>query len=132
VTCRAAPAAVEIDGVFLRRKPVKERAFGISSQLLWCACDRRTRSIVSACITHTPLDVRHPTTKHKIGYRVTVVESEAFELSLGLNTDEEWDTLLAAVDAEMALAIALLLLGRGQSHHDASWVLSLTRHLVTR
>jgi hypothetical protein len=30
VTCRAPPAAVEIDGVLLRWKPVKERAFGIS------------------------------------------------------------------------------------------------------
>jgi hypothetical protein len=35
-------------------------------------------------------------------------------LRLGLDADEELNALLGAVDTEMALAIALLLLGRGQ------------------
>ena len=87
----ALSVAVEVDRVLFRRKPVEDRSFGVSGELL-----------------------------DHLGYRVTVVESEAFELCLGLNADEELDTLLAAVDAEMALAIALLLLGRGQSHDDAS------------
>jgi hypothetical protein len=60
--------AVEIDRLLLRRKPVEDRAFGVSGKLL-----------------------------DHLGYRVTVVESEAFELCLGVNADEELDTLLAAV-----------------------------------
>lgn len=79
--------AVEIGGVLVGRKPVEEGAFGVCGQLL-----------------------------DHFGYRVTVVASEASELCLGLNADEELDALLGTVDAKMAIAIALLLLGRGQSH----------------
>ena len=52
----------------------------------------------------------------RLGYRVTVMAGEASELRLGLNADEELDALLGAVEAEMTLAVALLLLGRGQCH----------------
>jgi hypothetical protein len=79
--------AVEIGSALAGRKPVEECAFGVSGQVL----------------DHS-------------GYCVTVVAGEASEPSPCLNADEKLNALLGAVDAEMALAIALLLLGRGQSH----------------
>jgi hypothetical protein len=61
------------------------------------------------------------------GYCVTVTAGEASKLGLGVNADEELDAQLGAVDAEMALAIALLLFGRGQSHnHPLDTVLLMT------
>ena len=51
-----------------------------------------------------------------LGYRVTVMMGEASELRLGLHADEELNALLGAVDTEIVLAIALLLLGRGQCY----------------
>lgn len=96
-------AAVEIGGVLARRKPFEEPAFGVRGQLL-----------------------------DHIGYCVTVMAGEACELGLGLNADEELDALLGAVDAEMALAIALLLLGRCQSHDRLSgYGVTDGRELVT-
>jgi len=79
--------AVEIWGVPASREPVKERLLGGRDQIL-----------------------------DRLGYRVTVMAGEASELRLGLNADEELDALLGAVEAEMTLAVALLLLGRGQCH----------------
>jgi hypothetical protein len=79
--------AVEIDGAPAGRKPIEECAFGVSGQIL-----------------------------DHLGYCVTVVAGQASELCPCLNADEKLNALLRAVDAEMALAIALLLLGRGQSH----------------
>jgi hypothetical protein len=79
--------AVEIGGSLAGRKPVEECTFGVSGQIL-----------------------------DHLGYCVTVMAGETPELYPCLNADEELDALLRAMDAEMAFAIALLLLGRGQSH----------------
>jgi hypothetical protein len=93
VTGRSLPAAVEICGLLFRWKPVEEHSFCVSGELL-----------------------------NHVGYCVTIVESEAIELCFGVNADKELDALLATINAEMALAIAPLLLGRAQSHDDASWL----------
>jgi hypothetical protein len=85
--------AVEVGSALAGRKPVEEYTFGVSGQIL-----------------------------DHLGYRVTVVAGEAPELCPCPNADEELDALLRAVDAEMALAIALLLLGRGQSHDRVPWL----------
>ena len=79
--------AVEIGGAVAGRKPVEECALGVSGQIL-----------------------------NRPGYCVTVAASEASELYPCANADEKLNALLSAVDAEMTLAIALLLLGRAQSH----------------
>jgi hypothetical protein len=87
VTGGVLAVAVEIGGALPGRKPVEECAFGVSGQIL-----------------------------DHLGYCVTVVAGEASEPCPCLNADEKLNALLRAVDAEMALAIALLLLCRGQSH----------------
>ena len=46
------------------------------------------------------------------GYCVTVMARKPSELRFGLDVDEELNALLGAVDTEMTLAIAPLLLGR--------------------
>ena len=56
------------------------------------------------------LDPRH------FGYCVTVMARKPSELRLFLHADEELNALLGAVNTEMALVIAPLLLGRGQCH----------------
>jgi hypothetical protein len=92
---------VEIGRALAGRKLVDECAFGVSGQIL-----------------------------DHLGYCVTVVAGEASELCPCLNADEKLNALLRAVDAEMTLAIALLLLGRGQSH-DRLRGYSVTDYTVT-
>ena len=77
--------AIEICGVLASREPVEKRPLGGRDQIL-----------------------------DHFGYCVTVMTGEASELRLGLNTDEELDALLGAVEAEMTFTVALLLLGGGE------------------
>jgi len=74
--------AVEVCDVLASREPVEERLLGGRDQIL-----------------------------DHLGYRVTMMAGEPSELRLGLNADKELDAFLGAVQAEMTLAVALLLLG---------------------
>jgi len=82
--------AIEICGVLASREPFKERPLGGRDQIL-----------------------------DHLGYCVTVMTGEASELRLGLNADEELNALLGAVEAEMTLAVALLLFSGGECHGDS-------------
>jgi len=80
--------AIEICRVLASRKAVEKRPLGGRDQIL-----------------------------NHLGYCVTVMTGEASELRLGLNTDEELDALLGAVETEMTVTVALLLLGGGECCH---------------
>jgi hypothetical protein len=92
--CRGGGGLVErvpvvVSLVVLPRKLVDEQSFGFCGEVL-----------------------------DQLGYSVTTMTGEASELGFGVNADEELDAFFAAVEAEMALAIAALLFGGGQCHGD--------------